>query len=66
MSGQLKVAGFPFEELKAAPLQEWNELSEAGGADLVASPELLTRPYATAAIFSSAFGITVTLPSASG
>jgi len=33
MTGQLKVAGFPFEELQAAPLQEWNERSEAGGAD---------------------------------
>ena len=38
MTGQLKVAGFPFEELQAAPLQKWNERGEAGGADLVTSP----------------------------
>jgi len=44
MSGQLKVAGFPFEELQAALLQEWNERSQAGGADLVTSPARAVRP----------------------
>jgi len=31
MAGQLKVAGFPFEELQAAPLQEWNTSTRRDG-----------------------------------
>ena len=38
IGGQLVVAGFTFDELEAAFLEQWNQRGDAGGADLFARP----------------------------